>query len=292
MRTTERRTTSRSSVKRLGKSLLSLMLAVQAASWLLNDPRMNAYSDDQVDYSSMGSIAEVRAAAERNIALAKQAAMNVVGIKAAPVVEQANVPAAPTGRQVAATSTEDAAEVTTKVAADAVRLIPVEPPAESVDLTTTSSPASDAPILLSLAEQKLDTSSLDEVRGGFDIPEANLQYSFGIERAVYINGELVAHTVLNLKDLQWTAGGSSATVQQMPASGAVNAVSVIQNGPGNTFTTQISPNVAGSVIQNTLNDQKIQNVTTINAAVNSTQFSRSMSVQSAVQSGIVNSLRR
>ena len=46
------------------------------------------------------------------------------------------------------------------------------------------------------------------------------------------------------------------------------------------------------MVQNTLNNQKIQNVTTINASVNSGQLFRSMSVQAAVQNGIVNSLRR
>ncbi|MBP0635753.1 MULTISPECIES: hypothetical protein [unclassified Cupriavidus] len=40
---------------------------------------------------------------------------------------------------------------------------------------------------------------LDEMRGGFEMP--NLQVSFGIERAVYINGALVVATSINIPDV-------------------------------------------------------------------------------------------
>ncbi|WP_439686888.1 Flagellin [Cupriavidus oxalaticus] len=40
---------------------------------------------------------------------------------------------------------------------------------------------------------------LDELRGGFEMP--NLQVSFGIERAVYINGALVVATSINIPDV-------------------------------------------------------------------------------------------
>ncbi len=132
----------------------------------------------------------------------------------------------------------------------------------------------------------LDTHSLDEVRGGFEMPGSGLKFSIGIERAVFINGNLVTTQVLVAKDLQQATGGGAAGA--IPAAGAV---AVIQNGPGNSIG-QISPNLAGTVIQNTLNDQKIQSVTTINASVNSLQAVRAMSVQNAVQTGIISSLRR
>lgn len=136
----------------------------------------------------------------------------------------------------------------------------------------------------------IDAATLDEVRGGFELAGSNLKLSFGIERAVYINGELVASTVLNVKDLKLMAGAGGAPLT-LPA-GSNGALGIIQNGVGNNVTTQLSPNLAGTVIQNTLNGQTIQNVTTINASVNSIQVMRSMSVQSAIQNGIVNSLRR
>jgi len=136
----------------------------------------------------------------------------------------------------------------------------------------------------------IDAATLDEVRGGFELAGSNLKLSFGIERAVYINGELVASTVLNVKDLKLMAGAGGAPLT-LPA-GSNGALGIIQNGAGNNVTTQLSPNLAGTIIQNTLNGQTIQNVTTINASVNSIQVMRSMAVQSAIQNGIVNSLRR
>ncbi len=137
----------------------------------------------------------------------------------------------------------------------------------------------------------LDTATLDEVRGGFELEGSSLKFSIGIERAVYINGNLVATNVLNLKDLQSTAGGTSvAGASPAAASGAL----VVQNGPAgsNYVAPQVAQNPTATVIQNSLNDQKIQAVTTVNASVNSLQTVRAMSVANAIQYGIVSSLRR
>jgi hypothetical protein len=136
----------------------------------------------------------------------------------------------------------------------------------------------------------LADSSLDEIRGGFELADSNLKFSFGIERVVFVNGELVASSILNVKDLQLATGGGAPQVAiSTPLPGTVG---VIQNGSGNEIAAQFSSNLAGTVIQNTLNNQKIQNITTINATVNSAQMMRAISVQSAVQLGLVNSLRR
>jgi hypothetical protein len=134
----------------------------------------------------------------------------------------------------------------------------------------------------------LAAKDLDEIRGGFEFGDANFKVSFGIERAVFINGQLVASTVLNFKDLQWSTGAGSGS-GGMPLSGAVG---LIQNGPGNTVSARIGPDLAGTIIQNALNDQKIQNITTITASLNSGQLMRSMAVQSAVHDAVVNSIRR
>jgi len=161
----------------------------------------------------------------------------------------------------------------------------------------------------------VDTQSLDEIRGGFDLN--GISFSIGIERAVYINGNLVATNVLNVKDLQSTVGGTSmasalpvnaATTVAGGQNGTANKVApqvsqnsqqassgslgVIQNGPGNSVASQVIQNSAATVIQNSLDKQTIQNVTTINASVNSIQMTRAMSVQNAIQYGIVSSLRR
>ena len=138
----------------------------------------------------------------------------------------------------------------------------------------------------------VDTASLDEVRGGFELEGSSLKFTIGIERAVYINGNLVATNVLNLKDLQSSAGGTSVA-GALPAVAPSGAL-VVQNGPAGTnyVAPQVAQNPTATVIQNSLNDQKIQNVTTINASVNSMQTVRAMSVANAIQYGIVSSLRR
>ncbi len=138
----------------------------------------------------------------------------------------------------------------------------------------------------------VDTASLDEVRGGFELEGSSLKFTIGIERAVYINGNLVATNVLNLKDLQSSAGGTSVA-GALPAAAPSGAL-VVQNGPAgsNYVAPQVAQNPTATVIQNSLNDQKIQTVTTINASVNSLQTVRAMSVANAIQYGIVSSLRR
>ena len=133
----------------------------------------------------------------------------------------------------------------------------------------------------------VDTASLDEVRGGFELEGSSLKFTIGIERAVYINGNLVATNVLNLKDLQSSAGGTSVA-------GAPSGALVVQNGPAGTnyVAPQVAQNPTATVIQNSLNDQTIHHRTTINASVNSMQTVRAMSVANAIQYGIVSSLRR
>jgi len=138
----------------------------------------------------------------------------------------------------------------------------------------------------------VDTASLDEVRGGFELEGSSLKFTIGIERAVYINGNLVATNVLNLKDLQSSAGGTSVA-GALPAAAPSGAL-VVQNGPAgsNYVAPQVAQNPTATVIQNSLDGQKIQAVTTVNASVNSLQTVRAMSVANAIQYGIVSSLRR
>lgn len=133
----------------------------------------------------------------------------------------------------------------------------------------------------------LDAGSLDAIRGGFEMPDSNIRFSFGIERVVYINNQMVASTALNLKDLQSASGGGSGPPVQPDA-----ALEVIKIGPGNTFPIQLAPELAGTVIQNSMDGQRIQTITTINAAVNSAQVLRSMALQSAIRDGLIGSLRR
>lgn len=136
----------------------------------------------------------------------------------------------------------------------------------------------------------LGDEALDEMRGGFEM-DNGLRVSFGIERAVLINGRLVTTETFNIADLRNASGGHAARAGALtpPTS---TTLSVIQNGPGNSAELARNAGLAGTVIQNTLDNQKIQNVTVINSTVNSGAILRSMNVHSAVRDGIVGSQRR
>ena len=128
-------------------------------------------------------------------------------------------------------------------------------------------------------------TSLGGVRGGFSGNGLNI--SFGIERAVYVNGALVTTTSLNFGDLGQITAGRGATSLD------AGTIQLIQNGVGNSVATgSISPTSIGTVIQNTLDGQKIQNMTVINATVNSLGLLRSMNLGASLRGAVIDSLRR
>lgn len=106
---------------------------------------------------------------------------------------------------------------------------------------------------------------LAEARGGFDVGQG-LKISFGFVRTITINGDLVNRVSFNLPDLSRITEEQAKT-----ASSAIAAAGVVQNGPGNQIVKggETPPFSAGMVIQNSLNDQKIQTLTVISTGVNS-----------------------
>ena len=126
--------------------------------------------------------------------------------------------------------------------------------------------------------------ALDGVRGGF--VSDNLSISFGIERAVYINGALVTTTSLNLSDLGRLTAGRGTTVMD------TGTLGLVQSGAGNSVSTgAFLASSIGTVVQNTLDGQKIQNVTVINATVNSLGILRGLNLQSSLRGAVIDSLR-
>ena len=267
--------------RRFGKTVLSLVLALPVAGTLLYAHT----GDTPIDYSSFRSAAEVRAAALRRIEQTIQA-LSTPGVTASVPPGDTPASAAPVA---SAQESVDTVPADAGLAASQPDRTVQLPQAHSVPVAQTPPSPPDPLEGRALA---LGDASLDEVRGGFDVPGSHLKYTFGIERAVFINGELMARTVLRLQDLGTVAGRGAAVQELTGVNGAAATLDVIQNGPGNHFTAQVGPDMVGTVIQNTLDNQKIQQVTTINASVNSLQVMRAMSVQSAVQSGIVDSIRR
>lgn len=127
--------------------------------------------------------------------------------------------------------------------------------------------------------------ALDDTRGGFDLGNG-LVASFGIDRAVYVNGNLVTSTSFNVPDI-----GHMTPAQASAMQSALNTVQVTQVGPNNSFDpSSLGSSGGGTVIQNTLNNQHIQNITTINTSVNSLGAFREGSLQEALQQAQLQSL--
>ena len=136
------------------------------------------------------------------------------------------------------------------------------------------------------AWQAVSEDKLDDMRGGFDVPSlAGLRISFGIDRAVYVNGDLVASASVNIPDV----ARMTATQAQQLAS-VVNTVNLVQNGPNNVAPPDVAAGAAAAatVIQNSLNNQTLQAVTTINAAVNSLPQFRQMNLANVLQGALAN----
>ncbi|GAB3629012.1 hypothetical protein PTE30175_00422 [Pandoraea terrae] len=126
----------------------------------------------------------------------------------------------------------------------------------------------------------VSTARLDGLRGGFDLN--GLQVSFGIARAVYINGNLVTTTSFNIPDI---ANITSQQAQTLATQ--LRNVTLVQNGPANNFNPgAINAQALLSVVQNTLDNQTIKSLTTVNIAVNSLGLLKTMNAQALLSNAL------
>lgn len=130
---------------------------------------------------------------------------------------------------------------------------------------------------------------LESMRGGFEINFNGMQLllAFSVEQLTYINGELVSSMKLNPLALLLDPT-SAAAVAPPPGTAAVAGsqamqgnspamstqmindqayITLVQNGAGNSFTLPESLNGLTTVIQNSVNDQVIRNITVMNATL-------------------------
>jgi hypothetical protein len=147
----------------------------------------------------------------------------------------------------------------------------------------------------------LSNERLDALRGGLEVN--SLLMSLGIERAIFINGELATLTRLNVPGVNSGAsfssappaggklaspgaaapGGSNASAPRLVSQNA-NSFSVVQNGAGNTVALPANLPSAGNIVQNTLDSQTIRSVTTINASVLSNSIMQGLRLNAAMSS--------
>lgn len=118
---------------------------------------------------------------------------------------------------------------------------------------------------------------LDGLRGGFVMP-SGLLMSFGIERAVYVDGQLVATARFSVPDI------ARMTSDQATALAGMQDTMLVQVGEGNTFV----PNgMGGIVIQNTLNNLDIRALTTISVASSTLGMFQDLNSNAALQGALL-----
>ena len=126
----------------------------------------------------------------------------------------------------------------------------------------------------------VDPARLADMRGGLSMP-SGLSLSFGIERLVYVNGQLVASATLQIPDL------GRMTVEQANALAAINEGRVVQIGEGNRIDPAASGNAL--VIQNTLDGQNISAQTTLNVGVGTLGMLQELNSYDALRSALITS---
>lgn len=128
--------------------------------------------------------------------------------------------------------------------------------------------------------------TLDQFRGGFDLG-AGLVVSFGISRAVYVNGQLVTSTSFQVGDITRLTSTQASALNQQIAS----QTQVVKNGPGNSVDPGAVMIPLATYIQNTLNNQTIRNQTAIQATTNGLGIMKSLNLQTTLNDSITNALR-
>lgn len=136
----------------------------------------------------------------------------------------------------------------------------------------------DSPLQLGEEWVPMDPARLADMRGGLMMP-SGMVLSFGIERLVYVNGQLVASANLQIPDL------GRMTADQASALAAINEGRVVQIGEGN----RIDPGAGGNalVIQNTLDGQTITALTTLNVGVGTLGMLQEINTYDALHNALI-----
>ncbi|WP_341645821.1 hypothetical protein [Thauera sp. SDU_THAU2] len=153
-------------------------------------------------------------------------------------------------------------------------------PASGADFATTGSAARQDRLDHLLAAATIADARLDTLRGGFETP-GGLQMRFGIERVVLINGVLHSTTSLRLDGPNPAGGQPAAGIPLSPGS----ALALIQSGPNN-ISHLLPANSLATIVQNSLDNQKLQTITTISATVNSLEVMQGVRMEQAMQEAV------
>ena len=140
----------------------------------------------------------------------------------------------------------------------------------------------DASLWLAASDQ-----TLDKLRGGFDLG-TGLMVSFGISRAVYVNGQLITSTTFRVGDLTSLTPQQAIVLSQQIST--QTQAQVVKNGPGNTMELSIASAPLSTFIQNTLNNQSIRNQTIIDMTSNGMGIAKGLNLQATIDAAIADAL--
>jgi hypothetical protein len=142
---------------------------------------------------------------------------------------------------------------------------------------------------LNIEDAAVTDQELSVVRGGF-IMNDGLLVSFGIDRAIYVNG--VLDTASSFQAGQ--AGGVGQSQFTASAAGA-GAIRLVQIGPAGSnifnpgkFASSIPDGF--TVIQNSMDHQYISNATVINASVANMNLFRDLNLTAALRHQMINAV--
>jgi hypothetical protein len=153
----------------------------------------------------------------------------------------------------------------------AASLLPRRAEAQALDAS--------APFSRSGSRAPVPDDLLAGVRGGFESPDGTLQLSIGVQRQVLVDGQAVAVSTLQF------CGPSCATGD------AGSALAWVQRGAGNS-AAGLAAAGQGLVVQNTLDQQRLTALTTIDIKTNGLQIYQGAALQSALGSALAASTRR
>ena len=145
-------------------------------------------------------------------------------------------------------------------------------------------PLLDSPAGARIAWRAVDAAELDAARGGFQLP-SGLAVGLGIERTVAINGQLITQTRFAVADVRTMNAEQAAMARD-----AMFSLQLVQNGRV-TSNDPVAAAMAGAalprglgatIVQNSLDNQRIQSQTVIDASVNSLDGYKALNFSSSV----------
>ena len=125
-----------------------------------------------------------------------------------------------------------------------------------------------ATMVVQMGSPAASAARLDSLRGGADIG-AGLHVSFGLDRLTSVNGTLIASTQFQVQDITHVTAAEAQALQS-----SLGSVLMLRDGKASLVALPSGNQSLGTVIQNSLPNQTIRNVVTLDMTTNSLNLLR------------------